>query len=143
MHALTGAQVGASTDATGASQLGGNWTLERTTGVLAVGAPFSAASIAAFQGVLDTPLPTVTFDPATVPGDVLLGSTFTETVSFTNNATGHVCYAKTHDYTTGVSDGSKKSSTKFDVPASCETGASKAEVVVNGLASKAKNVTLN
>jgi uncharacterized repeat protein (TIGR01451 family) len=92
VHALTGAQVGASTDATGAAQLGGNWTLERTTGVLAVGAPFSAASIAAFQGVLDTPLPTVTFDPATVPGDVLLGSTFTETVSFTNNATAAVGY---------------------------------------------------
>ena len=36
VHALTGAQVGASTNATGAAQLGGDWTLERTTGVLAV-----------------------------------------------------------------------------------------------------------
>ena len=86
VHALTGAQVGASTDATGAAQLGGDWTLERTTGVLAIGAPFSAASMAAYQGVLDTPVPTVSFDPTTVPGDVLLGSTFTETVTFSNTA---------------------------------------------------------
>ena len=92
VHALTGAQVGASTDATGAAQLGGDWTLERTTGVLAVGAPFSTASMAAYQGVLDSPVPTVSFDPTTVPGDVLLGSTFTETVTFANTAANGVGY---------------------------------------------------
>lgn len=92
VHALTGAQVGASTDATGAAALGGDWTLERTTGVLAVGAPFSAAAMAAYQGVLDTPVPTVGFDPTTVPGDVLLGSTFTETVTFANTAANAVGY---------------------------------------------------
>ncbi|WP_062092743.1 DUF4347 domain-containing protein, partial [Caballeronia udeis] len=92
VHALTGAQVAASTNATGAAQLGGDWTLERTTGVLAVGAPFSAASMAAYQGVLDSPVPTVSFDPATVPGDVLLGSTFTETVTFANTASNGVGY---------------------------------------------------
>ncbi|MFM0120698.1 DUF4347 domain-containing protein [Paraburkholderia sp. RL18-101-BIB-B] len=92
VHALTGAQVGASTDATGAAQLGGDWTLERTTGVLAVGTPFTTAAMAAYTGVLDTPLPTVTFDPTTVPGDILLGSTFTETVNFSNAAGNAVGY---------------------------------------------------
>lgn len=92
VHALTGAQVGASTNATGAAQLGGDWTLERTTGVLVTGSPFSAAAMAAFQGVLDTPVPTVAFDPATVPGDVLLGSTFTETVTFQNTAANAAGY---------------------------------------------------
>jgi uncharacterized repeat protein (TIGR01451 family) len=92
VHALTGAQIGASTDATGAAQLGGDWTLERTTGVLAVGSPFSAAAMAAYQGVLDVPVPTVAFDPTTVPGDVLLGSTFTETVTFQNTAANAAGY---------------------------------------------------
>ncbi|MCW3027325.1 MAG: outer rane adhesin like protein, partial [Solirubrobacterales bacterium] len=32
VHTLTGATVGASTDATGAAALGGNWVLEDTTG---------------------------------------------------------------------------------------------------------------
>ncbi len=64
-------------------------------------------------------------------------------VRITNTASGHVCYAKTHDHATmGISDG-QPTSTKFDVPAACETGASKLEVVVNGIASKAKKVTLN
>jgi hypothetical protein len=42
----------------------------------------------------------------------------------------------------GISDG-KLSSTKFDVPAACETGASFLEVVVNGIASQPAAVTLN
>ncbi|RDU97994.1 DUF4347 domain-containing protein [Trinickia dinghuensis] len=92
VHALTGAQVGASTDATGAATLGGNWTLERTTGALDVGAPFSASAMAAYQGVLDTPVPSVSFVSGTVPGDVLLGGTFTETVQFQNTATNAAGY---------------------------------------------------
>ncbi|PTB21003.1 hypothetical protein C9I57_09775 [Trinickia symbiotica] len=92
VHALTGAQVGASTDATGAASLGGDWTLERTTGVLAVGSPFSAAAMAAYQGVLDTPVPSVSFVSGTVPGDVLVGGTFTETVQFQNTASNAAGY---------------------------------------------------
>ncbi|HVV64327.1 MAG TPA: hypothetical protein VHC42_02575 [Rhizomicrobium sp.] len=63
-------------------------------------------------------------------------------VRFTNTSSGHVCYAKSHDYATGVSDGSVTSA-KFDIPNSCETGASTLEVVVNGVASAGKSVTLN
>ncbi|WP_162878039.1 DUF4347 domain-containing protein [Trinickia diaoshuihuensis] len=92
VHALTGAQVGASTDATGAASLGGNWTLERTTGALAIGSPFSESAIAAYQGVLDTPVPSVTFVSGTVPHDVLLGGTFTETVQFQNTASNAAGY---------------------------------------------------
>lgn len=92
VHALTGAQVGASTDATGAASLGGDWVLERTTGVLAVGSPFSDAAIAGYHGVLDTPVPSVSFVGSTVPHDVLLGGTFTETVQFQNTASNAAGY---------------------------------------------------
>jgi hypothetical protein len=92
VHALTGAQVGASTDATGAASLGGDWTLERTTGVLTVRAPFSESAMASYQGVLDTPVPSVSFVSSTVPHDVLLGGTFTETVQFQNTASNAAGY---------------------------------------------------
>ena len=92
VHALTGAQVGASTDATGDAALGGDWTLERTTGVLAVGSPFSESAMAGYHGVLDTAVPTVSFVSGTVPSDVLLGGTFTETVQFQNTASSAAGY---------------------------------------------------
>ena len=63
-------------------------------------------------------------------------------VRITNSGTGHVCYARTHDHNRmGIADGSK-SSTKFDIPNSCEAGASVLEVVANGIASKPTAVTL-
>jgi hypothetical protein len=75
-------------------------------------------------------------------GDDAQMSTNRPIFRITNNATGHVCYANSHDYATGISDGSLTNA-QFDVPASCETGASKIAVTVNGIASKAKNVTLD
>ena len=91
VHTLTGAEIGASTDATGDAALGGNWTLERTTGALATGLPFSESSLADYHHVLDiNPVPTVSF--TNVPTDILLGSTFTETVSFSNTAATAVGY---------------------------------------------------
>ncbi|HWA04527.1 MAG TPA: kelch repeat-containing protein [Rhizomicrobium sp.] len=76
-------------------------------------------------------------------GDDVQTSTNYPLIRITNNSTGHVCYAKTHDHNSmGISDGSANT-TKFDVPNSCETGASTAQVVVNGIASKAKAVTVN
>lgn len=64
-------------------------------------------------------------------------------VRFTNVSSGHVCYARTHDHDRmGISNG-LIGSTKFDIPNSCEAGASNMEVVVNGVPSKAKAVTLN
>jgi len=64
-------------------------------------------------------------------------------VRFTNVASGHVCYARTYGHSTmGISDGSR-SSTKFDVPTACETGESRLEVVVNGIASRPVAVMMN
>ena len=92
VHTLTGAAVGASTDDTGAASLGGNWILEDTTGSLH-GAVFSDAAMAAYHDILDdTPAPVVTLGPTTgtltpnTNNDVLLGDTFTETLTFKNGA---------------------------------------------------------
>jgi len=64
-------------------------------------------------------------------------------VRITNQATHHVFYAKTHDHSTmGVATGKTPVSTKFDVPAGAETGASSLVVVANGIPSKAVSITV-
>ncbi len=74
-------------------------------------------------------------------GDDVQETTNYPLVRFTNNATGHVCYAKTHDYVSGISNGATTSA-QFDVPNSCEKGKSKMVVVVNGIPSKPKAVKI-
>jgi len=65
-------------------------------------------------------------------------------VRITNNSTGHVFYARTHDHSTmGVQTGKKPVSTSFDVPSGMETGASKIQVVGNGIPSKSADITVN
>jgi hypothetical protein len=65
-------------------------------------------------------------------------------VRITNQATGHVFYAKTHNHSTmAVATGTKTVSTSFDVPSGMETGASSLEVVANGIPSQAVHVTVN
>jgi hypothetical protein len=77
-------------------------------------------------------------------GDEYQTATNYPLVRITNTATGHVFYAKTHDHSTmGVATGSKIVSTNFDVPTTMETGASKLEVVANGIPSTAVNITVN
>src|ERR1700685_250215 len=64
-------------------------------------------------------------------------------VRITNNASGHVFFARTHDHSTmGVATGTKKVSTHFDVSAGTETGASSLVVVANGIASTPVAVTV-
>jgi hypothetical protein len=64
-------------------------------------------------------------------------------VRMTNNASGHVVYARTHNHSTmGVATGTKKVSTHFDVPSGIEKGASSLVVVANGIASKPVAVTV-
>jgi hypothetical protein len=71
-----------------------------------------------------------------VYGDDAQMSTNYPLLTLTNNATGHVCYARTHDHATmGISDGGP-TSTRFDVPTTCETGVSRLRVIANGIASK-------
>jgi hypothetical protein len=77
-------------------------------------------------------------------GDEFVSSTNYPTVRITNLGTGHVFYARTHDHSSmGVATGKATVSTKFDVPAGMETGASKLQVVANGIPSKPVNITVN
>ncbi len=56
-------------------------------------------------------------------------------VRITNLATGHVLYSRTHDHSSMAISPGNHSHTHFDVPAAQEPGASKLEVVANGIAS--------
>jgi hypothetical protein len=77
-------------------------------------------------------------------GDEYQTATNYPLVRLTNNATGHVFYAKTHNHSTmGVATGTAIVSTKFDVPAGMETGASSLVVVANGIPSAAVSITVN
>jgi hypothetical protein len=64
-------------------------------------------------------------------------------VRITNNSTGHVFYARTHDHSTmGVATGSTQVSTNFDVPSKAETGASTLVVIANGIPSAPVSITI-
>lgn len=63
-------------------------------------------------------------------------------VRITNTATGHVCYARSHDFSTMGVWTTGSTSADFDIGKNCETGASTLQVVVNGLASTGTSVTL-
>jgi len=65
-------------------------------------------------------------------------------VRITNTSTKNVCYARTHDFSSrGISAKGAAGTAQFDVPNSCDAGASSLEVVVNGIASAASPVTVN
>ena len=69
-------------------------------------------------------------------GDDSQSATNYPLVRITNDATGHVVFAKTHDHSTmAVATGSASVSTEFDVPAGIETGPSHLAVVANGIPS--------
>lgn len=77
-------------------------------------------------------------------GDEYQTATNYPLVRITNNSTGHVFYAKTHNHSTmGVATGTATVSTKFDVPTNMETGASTLVVVANGIPSLPVNITVN
>ncbi len=57
-------------------------------------------------------------------------------VRFTNIASGHVFYGKTHDHNTMAVGYLGPSYTHLDIPANMETGATYLQVVVNGIASQ-------
>jgi hypothetical protein len=77
-------------------------------------------------------------------GDAIQNATNYPLVRITNQATGHVFYAKTHDHSTmGVATGSAQVFTNFDVPANIESGTSTIQVVANGIPSAAVTVTIS
>jgi hypothetical protein len=77
-----------------------------------------------------------------VYGDDVQADTNFPLVRIVNNASGHVVYARTSNFSRTVAP-SAVSSVDFAVPASAETGASKLYVIVNGAASNAVAVTVN
>lgn len=76
-------------------------------------------------------------------GDDAQSATNYPLVRITNNSTGHVFYAKTHNHSTmGVATGSATVSTQFDVPSVIDGGASTLQVVANGIPSNGVAVTI-
>jgi hypothetical protein len=69
-------------------------------------------------------------------GDDFQDATNYPIVRFTNVASGHIFYARTHDHNTMALFGLIPSSTHVDIPANMETGLSYLEVVANGIASR-------
>lgn len=76
---LTGADIAASTDATGAEEQGGDWDLELATGAIEA----TALSVAGFNGLLAA-LPTVAITDLPAAGDLLIGENFEFGLAFTN-----------------------------------------------------------
>jgi uncharacterized protein (TIGR03437 family) len=80
---------------------------------------------------------------AVMYGDDYQAATNFPLVRITNNATGHAVYCRTHDHSTmGVATGSAPVSTRFDVPASIETGPSTIVVIANGIASAPQSLNV-
>lgn len=80
----TGADVGASSNATGSSRAGGDWNLEVRNGDVDKAIALGADSLAAFQGLLANAAPTVSISmPDT---DVLIGGQFTFNVDLRNSS---------------------------------------------------------
>ncbi|KJJ97884.1 adhesin [Pseudomonas sp. 21] len=81
----TGADVGASSNATGSSSAGGDWNLEVRAGDVDKSIALSADTLVSFQGLLADASPTVTMGSGGAA--VRLGDTFTFDVNFSNPST--------------------------------------------------------
>src|SRR5262249_49321910 len=76
-------------------------------------------------------------------GDEFENATNYPLVRITNQAGGHVFYARTHNHSTmGAATGDAVVSTHVDIPDGMETGTSSLEVVANGLASQPVTITV-
>ncbi len=85
LAALTGSDVATSTDDTGSAAAGGNWVLERQTGLIESSLAISADTLANYSGLMADAAPTVTLSSAG-PVDTLLGGQFSFTATFTNTS---------------------------------------------------------
>lgn len=80
----------------------------------------------------------------TAYGDEFENATNYPLVRITNQATGHVFYARTHDHSSmGVATGTAAVLTSFDVPPDIEAGAGTLEVVANSIPSPAVAVNVS
>jgi hypothetical protein len=64
-------------------------------------------------------------------------------VRITNTKTGDVCFGRSYSFSTMGVYTTGSTNAEFDIPSTCETGASTLQVVVNGIASAGVSVTLN
>ncbi len=76
-------------------------------------------------------------------GDDAQSATNYPLVRFTNIATGHVFYGKTHGHNTMAVGYSGPTFTHLDIPANLETGGTYMQVVVNGIASQNYRIGIN
>ncbi|WP_339453813.1 VCBS domain-containing protein [Pseudomonas sp. EA_5y_Pfl2_R50] len=81
----TGADVGASSNDTGSTRAGGDWTLETRIGDIDKALAISSLAMEHFDGLLADAAPTASV--STAGSDVLLGDRFTFTVNFSNTST--------------------------------------------------------
>ena len=76
-------------------------------------------------------------------GDDSQSATNFPIVRITNNSTGDVCFGRSYNFSTMGVWTSGTTNAVFDIPSGCETGASKLQVIVNGIASAGTTVTLS
>jgi len=100
---------------------------------LSVGSTGNAISGSNFNG----------FDLGASYGDDGQMSTNWPIVSIKNNTTGDVCYARSYSFSTMGIWTSGTTSAVFDIPSTCETGASTLYAIVNGISSTGTAVTLS
>src|SRR6218665_597955 len=81
---LTGADVAASSNATGAANRGGDWNLEVRSGTIDQPLALDSAALSAFDALLANAAPTVSFTDT--GSDVLLGNQFNFTLNFDNSS---------------------------------------------------------
>jgi VCBS repeat-containing protein len=134
LAALTGADVAASADLTGAAAQGGNWRLEYTLGAIETALAPSAWAQARWQGVMATYTVTTTADA--VGGTLLVGSlrwaiseananAGTDTIDFAVNGSFNI--------TASVSDDDNNNTGDFDVSDSVNiVGNGAGNTVING-----------
>ncbi|HEX4080101.1 MAG TPA: hypothetical protein VHX61_14650 [Rhizomicrobium sp.] len=83
------------------------------------------------------------FDLGGAYGDDAQAATNFPLVRITNTKSGDVCFGRSYDFSTMGVWTSGSTSAVFDIPSSCQTGASTLQVIVNGIASAAVAVKLN
>jgi hypothetical protein len=82
------------------------------------------------------------FDLGGVYGDDAQQGTNFPLMRITNDSTGDVCFGRSYNFSTMGVWTQGATNAEFDIPSSCESGASKLQVIVNGIASKGVPVTL-
>jgi hypothetical protein len=100
---------------------------------LSVGSKGNAISGTNFNG----------FDLGGAYGDDAQAATNYPIVRITNTATHNVCYARSYNFSTMGVWTTGTTNAEFDIPKSCETGASTLQVIVNGIPSTGTSVTLS